>query len=137
MAAMSQSPTDGDKGLESLNRPLSREEQELVLWLIEHGSSDDKPQLRAQVSALTVHWECRCGCPSVNFALNGAPVEGKGRHIIAHYLAEVDGMEVGVILCDRNGVLTSLEVYSFVGSDKPFGLPKIATFQSFKEQSIS
>jgi hypothetical protein len=118
-----------------LDRPLSLYEREFVLWLIEHGSSDDKPQLRAQVSALTVHWSCRCGCPSVNFALNGVPVKGKGQHVIVHYLADVDGIEVGVMLFDMEGTLSSLEVYSLLGNDKPFGLPEIATLHSVEEHS--
>lgn len=132
---MSQSPTDGNKGFESLNRPLSREEQELVLWLIDHGSSDDRAHLQAQVPTLTVHWRCRCGCPTVHFALNGATVERKGRHVIAHCLGRVNGMEVGVMLVDREGVLTELEVYALLGNDKPFGLPGISTLHSFEEHT--
>jgi hypothetical protein len=51
----------------------------------------------------------------------------KGERIIANYLADLSGMEVGVMLFELEGALNSLEVYSHAGSDTPFGLPEIAT----------
>lgn len=135
MAAMSQPSTDGNKGLESLDRPLSLQERELLLWLIEHSGSDDKPRLHSQVEALSVCEKCTCGCPTVYFALKGVPVNQKREHLIADYLATVDEQDVGVMLFERAGLLSSLEVYSCAGSDKPFGLPEIATLHTFEEHS--
>jgi hypothetical protein len=40
---------------------------------------------------------------------------------------------VGIILFQRGGRLSSLEVYSQAGSDKPFGLPEIETIYSYEE----
>lgn len=132
---MSHSSADGNKGLESLDRPLSSEERELVFWLIEQSSSDDKPELRLQLESLSIHGKCTCGCPTVYFAVNGVPVTKPGENLIADYLATVNGEDVGVMLFERDGLLSSLEVYSCAGSDKPFGLPGIATLHSFEEHS--
>jgi hypothetical protein len=135
MAAMSHPSADGNKGLESLDRPLSLQERELLIWLIEHSGSEDKPQLRSQAESLSVRKKCTCGCPTVYFALNGVPVNKKRERLIADYLATVDGQDVGVMLFESDGLLSSLEVYSCAGSDKPFGLPEIATLHTFEEHS--
>jgi hypothetical protein len=49
--------------------------------------------------------------------------------LISDHLATVDGQEVGVMLFETEGQLSSLEVYSCAGSDLPFGLPKIDTLK--------
>jgi hypothetical protein len=54
-------------------------------------------------------------------------------HILADYLAMVNGEDVGVILFQREGRLSSLEVYSQAGTDKPFGLPDVDTIYSYEE----
>jgi hypothetical protein len=54
-------------------------------------------------------------------------------HILADYLATVDGGDVGVILFQRGGRLSSLEVYSQAVTDRPFGLPEIETIYSYEE----
>ncbi len=57
----------------------------------------------------------------------------EAKHIIADYLATVDGEDVGIMLFQRGGRLSSLEVYSQAGSDKSFGLPEIETIYSYEE----
>ncbi|HZB89470.1 MAG TPA: hypothetical protein VE291_12470, partial [Terracidiphilus sp.] len=91
--------------------------------------------LRAQVAKLSVHGGCTCGCPTVYFALNGVPVNQKRENLIADFLATVDGEKVGVMLFERDKLLSSLEAYSCAGSDKPFALPEIATLHSFEQHS--
>jgi hypothetical protein len=74
-----------------------------------------------------------CGCPTIYFAFKGEPVSRKGEHLISDHLATVEGMDVGVLLFQSGGTLSSLEVYSAQGTDKPFGLPKIESLYSWEE----
>jgi hypothetical protein len=91
--------------------------------------------LRAQIDNLTVIAKCKCGCPTVFFALNEIPVPRKGERIISDYLATVDGQDVGAMLFQTEGILSSLEVYSCAGTDQPFDLPKIEALYSWEELS--
>jgi hypothetical protein len=69
--------------------------------------------------------KCTCGCPTVFFAYEGVPVKRKGERLISDYIAEVEGMQVGVMVFQNDGILSSLEAYSMPGTNKPFGLPAI------------
>ena len=93
-------------------------------WLIEHSHLDSR-RLLPQIDRLTVAGRCNCGCPTIYFALNCEPVARKGEQLISDWLATVDGDLVGVMLFQTNDRISSLEVYSCAGSDKPFGLPAI------------
>jgi hypothetical protein len=123
---------DAKKGLEPLNRPITSHERDLIKWLLEHGEPGSERFL-GQVDSLTVIFKCACGCPTVNFALEGEPVSHEAEHILSDYLATVDGQDVGIILFQRGGRLSSLEVYSQAGSENPFGLPEIETIYSYEE----
>ena len=122
------------KGIEPQNRPITAEEHTLIEWLLRHGTPDSEKFLR-QVSSLIVVSKCQCGCPTVNFLQEGEPVAHAPEHILADYLATVNGEDVGVILFQRGGRLSSLEVYSRAGTDKPFDLPKVETIYSYEELS--
>lgn len=117
------------KGLETDRRPLTACEKTLILWLIDHGSYANRLPFVDQLEKLTVHERCTCGCPTVYFALDGKPVSRRGEMIMSDYLATVSEQEVGVMLFETEGELSSLEVYSCAGSVQPFGLPKIETFR--------
>jgi hypothetical protein len=129
--------SDVSKGHESINRSLTKHERDLILWLLDHPEEGqhDIPQLRSRVDALTVVRKCTCGCPTVYFALEGVPVPRKGEHLISDYLATVDGEEVGIMLFQSGGRLSSLEVHSAAGTDKPFELPAIENLYSWEELS--
>jgi len=109
-----------------LDRPLTDEERALLDWLLGHGFPGAN-ELRSQIERLTVAGKCTCGCPTIYFAFDEEPVQRKGERVISDHLAEVDGLPVGVMVFETNGVLSSLEVYSLPGTDKPFGLPLIAS----------
>ncbi len=111
--------------LEAVERPLTSRERELVLWLIEHGEYADPERLKSQLPSLSVRERCTCGCPTVYFAVDGVPVPRKGERLVSDYLALVEGADVGVMLFETDGLLSSLEVYSCAGSSEPFGLPEI------------
>ncbi len=122
---------------EPLNRPLTKHERDIIQWLLDHPEegNPDIPQLKTQIDALTVVEKCTCGCPTVYFALEGIPIPRKGERVIRDYLATVDGQEVGIMLFQNGGRLSSLEVYSAAGTDKPFGLPAIENLYSWEELS--
>lgn len=122
---------DAKKG-ESLHRPITVKERALIDWLLRHGNPGSE-QFLEQLDSLVVVWKCSCGCPTVDFADEGRPVPHEAKHIIADYLATVDGEDVGIMLFQRGGRLSSLEVYSQAGSDKSFGLPEIETIYSYEE----
>jgi hypothetical protein len=71
----------------------------------------------------------------VNFAFHGKSVESENKSILADYLATVNGQDVRVILFQREGRLSRLEVYSQAGTDKPFGLPEIEALYAWEELS--
>jgi hypothetical protein len=114
-----------NKGLELLKRSLTQDERELIVWLVEHGTYKNRVQLKSQIDILSVHQRFTCGCPTIYFALNGMPVPRNGERLVSDHLATVDGEDVGVMLFETDGNLSSLDVYSCAGSDQPCGLPKI------------
>ena len=120
------------KGMKPENRPATSEERSLVEWLLRHGKPGAE-QFLNQVESLVVVGKCFCGCPTVYFAQRGEPGAQGAEHILADYLATVNGEDVGVILFQTGGRLSSLEVYSQGGTDKPFGLPEVDTIYSYEE----
>ncbi len=110
---------------EALNRVLSQHERDLVRWLVEHSFVNDAIRFLPQIDRLSVVAKCTCGCPTVDFALDGEPVPRKGSAFVSDWLAAVDGMPVYVQLWVSNDRICSLEIGSLPGSDKPFGLPEI------------
>jgi hypothetical protein len=118
-------------GVERLKRPLSPQERDLVRWLIKHSHIDAR-HLLGQIDRLTVAGKCNCGCPTIYFALDGEPVSRKGEQLTSDWLAKVGGGLVGVMLFQTKGQISSLEVYSCAGTDKPFGLPAIDTIMGYE-----
>jgi len=119
---------------EPLNRALTQDERELIRWLLEHSVIKDASHLLLQIDRLTVVAKCNCGCPTVDFALDGEPVARKGQACISDWFAEVDGMPVGVQLWHVNGRLSTLEVYSLPGTDQPFALPTVASIVGYRDR---
>lgn len=113
-----------------LNRPLTQDERDLVRWLVEH-SHLNASSLLLQIDRLSVATGCTCGCPTIDFALDGEPAATEGGVLVSDWLAEVDGMPVGVMLWQTNGRISTLEIYSLPGTDKPFGLPAIGSIHGY------
>jgi len=123
---------NSNKGLIPVNRALTSSETDLIYWLLDHGEVDPEP-FKSQVDDITVTSKCNCGCPTIYFSHRDKPVPRKGELLIADYLATVEGQDVGVMLFENGGYLSSLEVYSCAGSDKPFGLPEIESIHTYEE----
>jgi hypothetical protein len=116
----------GDKFRATLDRPATQHERDIIRSLLEHGDPQYL-QLASQIESLRVVSKCTCGCPTIDFALEGDPPSRKGARLISDFVATVDDQDVGVLLFENDGKLSSLEVYSFAGSVKPCGLPKVDT----------
>jgi hypothetical protein len=122
------------KGLESINRDITPEETAVIMWLLQNGEPGSD-RFVPQLKTLTVVSRCTCGCPTVYFGLENNPTSRKGERIISDQLGTADGQDVGVILFELNGLLSSLEVYSQAGTDQPFGLPKVENLYTFEDAS--
>jgi len=122
------------KGSEALHRAITQQEIAVIEWLLQHGEPGSD-RFFAQLETLTVVSRCTCGCPTIYFELENNQASRKGEHLISDQLGTVDGQDVGVMLSDLNGRLSSLEVYSCAGADKPIDLPKLENLYTFEEAS--
>jgi hypothetical protein len=116
---------------EPLNRALTQHERDLIRWLIEHSFVNDTSRLLPQIDRLSVVAKCTCGCPTIDFALDEDPVAQKDEKCISDWLAEVDGMFVGIQLWQTNDRISTLEVHSLLGTDQSFGLPTIESILGY------
>src|SRR5262249_52333666 len=108
------------------DRPLTSQEQSLVLWLLEHGSPDTANFL-PQIGQARVVSRCSCGCASIDFAIDGkVPSAGAGMQILADYEWQAaDGSRFGVFVFAQSGLLAGLEVWSIDGFAVPSNLPAV------------
>lgn len=102
-------------------RPISAAESGLIHWLLSHAARvHDAGALAPQVAGLLVTEQCDCGCPSVDFlveglsATNSIVAEAGGR--------SSEGVPVGVLLWARADRLSGLEVYD-LGDATTVSLP--------------
>lgn len=108
-------------------RAISAAEAILVRWLLARAARvGNADALASQVEGLLVAEQCDCGCPSVEFLVEGLSAT-------ASIVAEADGtspegVPVGVLLWARAGRLSGLEVYDF-GDATTFTLPRPADLQ--------
>lgn len=92
------------------DRQISNAEAAIVRWLLLHASVvGDLSHLAPWVSGLRVVGRCSCGCPSIDFMVGG---QGMGASPIANAIGRTaDGVDVGVILWERDGAVSGLEFY--------------------------
>ena len=79
----------------------------------------------SELDELSVASECRCGCASIDFAINGSPVDQLGGiTVIADYLYHSEQkFQMGCFLFMSNGHIAGLEVWSVDGAETPSRLP--------------
>ena len=108
------------------DRPLSSEECRLVKWLLEHGNPDAIGFLH-QLEKARVVSRCPCGCPSVDFAIDGrTPAAGVGMNVLSDYYWEDSaGHAFGVFAYACGELLSGLEVWSADGLGENCKLPLI------------
>ena len=108
-------------------RPLTAEELEILVWLLDHGPREAKNFL-PQLDVLRARKYCKCGCPSIEFSVpvDAAYIETRMR---VSFTGRSGKYEVGLMLVARAGVLSELEVHTFGENDGPFTLPNIASLK--------
>lgn len=98
-------------------RLLTSDELNLLRWMMENGTVG-LHTFYSQIEGLRVARSCSCGCPSVRLEVaEGAPL-GKdcGDKLVGDFAGKTaQGDLVGVLLFQREGKLTELEVYSIDG----------------------
>ena len=108
------------------SRPITPAEAAIVNWMLTHcATSTAHSALAAGIDELTVVGRCPCGCPSIDFILDGQSTNG---HPIASANAMTpEGRPIGVILWGTEREVSGLELYDMDGLGS-FPLPSIATF---------
>ena len=100
-------------------RRITPAEAAAVDWLLEHAPIDVRAYRTTPTAELRVVGGCGCGCASIDFDEDYSH-EG----IITDGLAVYpDGMQAGVILWGRDGVLVGIEIYSMDPVEDRFPAP--------------
>jgi hypothetical protein len=121
-------------------RPLTSEERDLLVWLLEHGPKAARSYLPQLEGTRAVRW-CHCGCPSIRLVpASDAP---DGEHQRATIISDFHGTTaegglVGLILFQKHGRIDLLEAYSVDGAVGPpeFGFPTIESLMDGQRQSL-
>jgi hypothetical protein len=96
------------------NRPASADEVEIALWMLQNASrAGDLSDLEPSLAGLRVVGRCSCGCPSVDFVVGGQDLTASP--VADAHGTTADGAGVGVILWEREGRVSALEVYEVEG----------------------
>jgi hypothetical protein len=118
----------------SEDRPLTEEERELLIWLIEHKQTGTEDYL-SQVDCLRVVSRCGCGCASVNFSFDGVePDRSTGISPFSDWFWGTEGVDLGCVFAfDCQDKVGGIEVYSVDGSRTPSELPNIDDLREFTD----
>ena len=109
------------------DRDLSKDEQSLVEWLLDHGTPD-AIRYRAHLNKARVAARCYCGCASIDFGIDGVvPNRGEPISILSDYeWIDTDGRLFGTFVFSRCDLLAGLEVWSQDGLAPADYLPEIS-----------
>jgi hypothetical protein len=112
-----------------VDRPLTNEECELARWILENGIPEAAAFLE-QLDRARVVEHCRCGCPTVYFAIEGLGIAPPGVHVLGDFLFGEGDMLSGVFVYEKGGILNGMEVFWF-GDVQPTVLPKPAELRPY------
>ena len=114
-------------------RHLTRHEQQLIKWMLEHGTNEAVLLLPQLELARVTSWRCPCGCASFNIVLDGQEslaAMNDGMRIVADFVFGPDDQPNGIFLFEKGGLLAGLEVYGLAG-DAPASLPHSDALRPF------
>ncbi len=115
-----------------LDRPLSSQEREIAEWLL-NNTSPTSPSFIPQLDHVRVVGCCSCGCPTVDLRVaEGTTPAMPQDNPIGDAIGEVNGNMVGVMLLQRSGYLTCLEVYDLSDLKHPYPLPDLTSLRPFE-----
>ena len=116
----------------TVDRPLSEQEYAIAKWLLLH-SNPPAIDFLPQLDVARVSGHCSCGCPTADLKLpQGTSRAGARANSIGDAIGEVNGMMVGVMLLQRGGYLTCLEIYDLSEIAHPYGLPNFNSLRPFE-----
>jgi hypothetical protein len=119
------------------NRQLTQGEEQLIRWMLEHGSPEARTFLPQLEKAQVTPTRCPCGCASINLSIDGFPKPSGGLHILADFVADfvfgADHELSGIFVFEQSGVLAGLEVYGLAG-EAPKNLPSTDLLKLLPEQ---
>jgi hypothetical protein len=96
------------------DRPASADEAAIVSWMLQNASrAGDLSDLEPSLVGLRVVGRCSCGCPSIDFVVGGQ--DQTASPVANAHGTTADGVDVGLILWERDGQVSALEVYEVEG----------------------
>ena len=114
-------------------RELNDDEKDLVLLMLENGENRAKEYIQ-ELRNISVASKCRCGCASINFALNGIEVSRKGGiDVIADFRYKTkNGNECGAYLFLSDEHLAGLDLWSMDGNEIPKYIPNKSELKKYE-----
>jgi hypothetical protein len=110
------------------DRAISTDEAEIVTWMLVHASvAGPLRHSEPVVNSLRVVGSCPCGCPSVDFQVDGQTAPARPIADATGQTAE--GSDVGVILWGRGDAITGLEFYELGAAVR--ALPLVRTLRAW------
>jgi hypothetical protein len=112
-----------------IERSLSKEEHAIAEWLLTHSVPPALSYL-PQLDLVRVTGKCKCGCPTIHLRVPVGTTPAEIRdNPIGDAFGNVDGNLVGVMILQRDGFMTCLEVYDLSEISRPYGLPDFTSLQ--------
>jgi len=114
-------------------RQLTAEELALLSWLLEHGLPEAKT-FAPQVEKIRATPWCDCGCPSISLHVEaGTPLGECPRSVLSDVVGLTpEGKKIGVLLFQKAGRLSILEVYSMDIIEGHWGFPVFDSLQTWE-----
>jgi hypothetical protein len=120
------------------SRPLAPRELELLKWLLDHGLPDAE-SFALQLGKLRAKPWCNCGCPSISLLVDDdVPLGTSSFRIISDAIGKTpDGKKIGLLLFQKDGKLSTLEVYSMDIIEGDWGFPDYKSLQTWESLGLS
>ena len=118
-----------------MNRPLTDTERALVLWMLEHGTSEAASFIPQLEKAEVTSWRCPCGCASLHFSIRGCSQPPAGMHPIADFIFGTGEDLNGIFVYEQDGILGGVEVYGLPGEASK-SLPQPEALRPFPGKAV-
>jgi hypothetical protein len=117
-----------------LPRLLTSEEMKLLNWLLENGLPEAKT-FAPQVEGIRATPWCDCGCPSISLHVEEGVALGRSSNaVISDVVGKTpEGKKIGVLLFQKNGKLSILEVYEMDVIEGDWGFPVYESLQTWED----
>jgi hypothetical protein len=106
-------------------RELSQAERALTAWLLTHGCAEGEEFL-AQLTHAKVIAHCKCGCASIDFAVEGKQPQTFAMRVLSDYQwKDEKGRHFGAMVFEQDNLLAGLELWSIDGQATAYALPSV------------